>query len=128
MTRCPCLSGLPLSECCAPLIDDTVAAPTAERLMRSRFTAFALGDVDYLLRSWHPTTRPASLELDADLRWYRLDILGRWKGGLLDTEGAVEFAAHYRSPRGNGEQRENSRFLRHDGAWRYLAEVGSPHR
>ena len=71
--------------------------------MRSRFTAFALGDADYLLKSWHPTTRPRSLQLDPDLRWYRLDIIGRSKGALLDTEGTVEFVAHYRSPAGSGE-------------------------
>lgn len=128
MTRCPCLSGMPLSECCAPIIDGRATAPTAERLMRSRFTAFALGDADYLLKSWHPTTRPRSLQLDPDLRWYRLDIIGRSKGGLLDTEGTVEFVAHYRSPAGTGEQRENSRFLRDAGEWRYLAAVGPPGR
>ncbi|MCC6854614.1 MAG: hypothetical protein IT189_00995 [Microbacteriaceae bacterium] len=119
---------MPLSACCAPIIDGRATAPTAERLMRSRFTAFALGDADYLLKSWHPTTRPRSLQLDPDLRWYRLDIIGRSKGGLLDTEGIVEFVAHYRSPAGIGEQRENSRFLRDAGEWRYLAAVGPPGR
>lgn len=114
---------MPFTECCAPIIQGTAAAPTAERLMRSRFTAFTIGDADYLLRSWHPTTRPRSLDVDPELRWFRLDILGRLKGGLLDTEGTVEFVAHYRSPGGSGEQRENSRFLRHNGAWHYLAAV-----
>ena len=96
--------------------------------MRSRFTAFALGNADYLVRTWHPTTRPRSLELDPDLRWFRLDILGRSKGGLLDTDGTVEFVAHYRSPDGGGEQHENSSFVRHNGAWHYLAAVGSVRR
>ena len=50
------------------------------------------GDADYLLKSWHPTTRPRSLQLDPDLRWYRLDIIGRSKGALLATEGTVEFS------------------------------------
>lgn len=45
--------------------------------MRSRYSAFAIGDGDYLLRTWHPDTRPDALDLDPDQRWYRLDILGR---------------------------------------------------
>lgn len=112
--RCPCLSGESYEACCGP-IHAGEAAPTAERLMRSRFTAFALGDAAYLLHSWHPSTRPASLELD-DTRWYRLDILDRVGGGLLDAEGVVEFAAFYRG----GSVRERSRFTRSDGRWVYL--------
>jgi SEC-C motif-containing protein len=95
-------------------------AATAEHLMRSRFSAFALGDVAYLLRTWHPSTRPASLELDPELRWYRLDVLRTERGGLLDTQGLVEFRAHYRSPGGSGVQAETSRFVREDGDWLYV--------
>lgn len=105
------------------MIDGTKAAPTAERLMRSRFTAFALGDREYLLESWHPSTRPATLELEPQVRWYRLDILGRTSGGLLDTNGTVEFTAYYRSPDGAGELHENSRFTRENGRWYYLTAV-----
>jgi SEC-C motif-containing protein len=89
--------------------------------MRSRFTAFALGDAAHLLRSWHPSTRPASLDLDGDIRWYRLDILSRTGGGLLDETGTVEFVAYYRAPDGNGEQHENSRFTRSAGEWVYVS-------
>ena len=118
--RCPCLSGLPYSECCEPLLAGASPAPTAERLMRSRFSAFAVGDASYLLATWHPSTRPAGLTLDDTLRWTRLDILGRSRGGMLDNEGTVEFTAHFRSPDGPGSQRENSRFVRESGAWVYL--------
>ena len=62
--RCPCTSGLPYDECCGPLHRGERAAPTAEQLMRSRFSAFALADAAYLLATWHPSTRPESLELE----------------------------------------------------------------
>jgi SEC-C motif-containing protein len=88
--------------------------------MRSRFTAFALGNSAYLLASWHPSTRPAVIELDDGLRWYRLDILGRTGGGLTDAEGTVDFEAFYKGAE-RGSVRENSRFVRDDGRWSYLA-------
>jgi SEC-C motif-containing protein len=98
-------------------------APTAEALMRSRFSAFAVGDADYLLASWHPSTRPAKLELDPELRWYRLDILDRVAGGPLDTRGEVEFEAFWRSAEARGSQRERSSFVREGGRWYYVAEA-----
>lgn len=88
--------------------------------MRSRYSAFAIGDADYLLETWHPSTRPQQLELDASLRWYRLDILARSGGGPLDAAGTVEFRAHYRSPEGAGAQHERSHFVRERGRWFYL--------
>ena len=96
--RCPCLSGETYAECCAPYHRGEADAPTAERLMRSRYSAFAVGDPAYLLATWHPRTRPDSgdFALDDGIRWYRLDILGRSGGGVLDTEGEVEFVAHYK--------------------------------
>lgn len=94
--------------------------------MRSRFTAFAAGNEPYLLATWHPSTRPASLELDPTLRWYRLDILAT-SGGIFDSTGTVEFAAYYRSEPGTpedervrGVQREKSRFERVNGEWMYV--------
>ena len=121
MTRCPCLSGLTYDECCGRLHAGTAFAQTAEQLMRSRFSAFAVGDPDYLLATWHSSSRPSELELDADRRWYRLDILGTSGGGPFETSGTVEFEAHYRAPTGAGSQHEVSRFLREDGRWFYLA-------
>lgn len=88
--------------------------------MRSRFSAFATADVAYLMRTWHPTTRPAHLDLDPELRWYRLDVLRTERGALLDTDGVVEFRAHYRAPTGPGSLHEVSRFVRDGGAWTYL--------
>jgi SEC-C motif-containing protein len=88
--------------------------------MRSRYSAYAIGLVDYLLDTWHPTSRPAELQLDQDIRWYRLDILARSAGGLLDREGTVEFEAHYRQDGAAGVQHEISRFLKEGGRWFYL--------
>ena len=118
--RCPCLSGLPYDECCGPLHRGEATAPTAERLMRSRFSGYARRLPDYLLATWHPKTRPKQLLLDADTRWYRLDILDRRAGGLLDSEGTVAFEAFYRTSHDSGSQRENSRFRREDSRWLYL--------
>ena len=64
--------------------------------MRSRYTAFARGDVDHLLRTWHPSTRPTTLTLDPAIRWTQLEVLDRVGGGLFDTDGVVEFRAHHR--------------------------------
>lgn len=121
--RCPCSSGLPYDECCGPLHRVERSAPTAEQLMRSRFAAFAVGDAAYLLATWHPSTRPPTLELDAALRWYRLDIIGTERGGPLDREGLVAFEAHYRSPDGAGSQHETSVFRREEGCWLYVNAV-----
>jgi SEC-C motif-containing protein len=88
--------------------------------MRSRYSAFVILDPEYLLRTWHASSRPASLDLDADTQWRRLDILGTAKGGPLDTSGTVEFAAHYRSDGERGVQRERSRFVREGKRWYYV--------
>lgn len=121
--RCPCLSGEIYGACCGRFHRGEATAPTAEALMRSRFSAFAVGDAPYLLRTWHPSTRPGTLELDDSLRWYRLDIVVTSRGGLLDTEGEVGFVAHYKVPGvpgSAGRQSELSRFRKDVGAWTYL--------
>jgi SEC-C motif domain protein len=93
--------------------------------MRSRYSAFALGDVSFLLRTWDPGTRPRTLTLDPDQRWQRLEIVHTDGGGLLHTEGTVEFRAHYREHGRPGVLHERSRFRRHDGQWVYLDGVHS---
>ncbi len=88
--------------------------------MRSRFSAFAVGDTTYLLRSWHSSTRPARLHLDPGQRWTRLEILDAERGGLFDSTGTVAFRAHYRQAGRPGTLAEHSRFTREDGHWVYL--------
>ena len=100
--------------------DGIATAATAEQLMRSRYSAFAVGDPAYLLATWHPSTRPPSLELDPTVRWTGLDVLTTADGGLLASEGTVEFRAWYRHGSETGSQHEVSRFVRDDGVWRYL--------
>lgn len=119
-TRCPCLSGLPYGECCAPLHRGERTAPTAEALMRSRYSAFAVGDAAYLRATWHPRTRPADLDLDPGTRWLRLDVLATGAGGPFDTAGTVEFRAHFRDAAGRGSLHEVSRFVREAGSWLYV--------
>jgi SEC-C motif domain protein len=101
-----------------------VPAPTAERLMRSRYSAFAKGERDYLLLTWHRSTRPATLALDPGIRWVALQILSRTGGSLLEKEGTVEFLATYRVGGTGHELRENSRFVKQDGLWKYLGATG----
>ncbi|MET0820098.1 MAG: YchJ family metal-binding protein [Aeromicrobium sp.] len=119
-TRCPCLSGLTYDDCCGRLHAGVATAQTAEQLMRSRFSAFAVRDAGYLLATWHHSTRPSSLELDDDRRWYRLDILATRAGSPFDSSGVVEFEAFYRTSNSSGSQRETSRFAREAGQWFYL--------
>ncbi|GAB3008057.1 YchJ family protein [Amycolatopsis acidiphila] len=119
-TRCPCGSGETYGNCCGPLHSGERTAGTAEQLMRSRFSAFAVGDTGYLLASWHPSTRPASLNLDPGQRWTRLDVLATTGGSPFHTTGTVEFRAHYREEGGRGSMHERSTFTREGGRWLYV--------
>ncbi|MEH3034716.1 MAG: YchJ family metal-binding protein [Aeromicrobium erythreum] len=110
---CPCGTGLALGACCGPLLDGA-PADTPEALMRSRYTAFAFGDEQHLLRTWHPTTRPAAVPLDPSTRWTGLEV--------LRAEGTVvAFVARYEDATGSHELRETSRFARADDTgWQYV--------
>ncbi|QIM16828.1 zinc chelation protein SecC [Leucobacter insecticola] len=117
---CPCGRGPSYVECCGPLHEGG-AAPTAERLMRSRYCAFVLGDAQYLLDTWHPSTKPTEMELDPAIEWRRLAIEGTVAGGPFDIAGEVTFTAIARTPQGRFEQRERSRFVKdQDGRWNYV--------
>ncbi|MFH8680535.1 YchJ family protein [Streptomyces lydicus] len=117
---CPCGRPETYRDCCATFHEGRATAPTAERLMRSRYSAFAVGDAAYLRRTWHPTTRPATLDLEPAHRWTGLDILGTTGGTAFHTEGTVEFRAHYSLHGVAGSQYEHSRFVREGGEWVYL--------
>jgi SEC-C motif domain protein len=112
---CPCGLLVAYGDCCGRY-HSGAAAPTAEALMRSRYCAFVKGDAGYLLRTWHPRTRPATLELDPRMRWTGLEILGTSDGSAFHSAGTVEFRASYRG----GSLHERSRFERVDGAWVYV--------
>ncbi len=91
--------------------------------MRSRFSAFAVGDAGYLLRTWHPSTRPERLDLAGGPRWVRLEILETTGGSAVHTEGTVRFRAHYEDRGRPGAMEENSRFARHAGTWTYIGAI-----
>lgn len=92
--------------------------------MRSRFEAFRSADVAWLLASWHPSTRPPTLDLSDNPTWRGLQIVDTVAGGPTDDMGIVEFRATYLRPGGGvGVQQERSRFVREAGRWYYLAEV-----
>ena len=116
---CPCGAGR-LDSCCGPIINGEREAATAAELMRSRYTANALGDAPYLLRTWHPHSRPGRLELDPATRWLGLKLRDTEGGQPGDAEGMVEFVARYK--RGSRAHRlhERSRFSRVDGRWVYV--------
>ncbi len=118
---CPCGSTLALSECCGRYHagPQHLLAPTAEALMRSRYSAYVLGLHDYLLATWHAGTRPASLEADPPgLKWLGLDV--RRHSPQDDAHAVVEFVA--RNKLGGRAQRlhETSRFVREGGRWFYV--------
>ncbi|QYC42915.1 hypothetical protein Nocox_26575 [Nonomuraea coxensis DSM 45129] len=120
---CPCGLPAPYDDCCGRFHRGEAAAATAEQLMRSRFSAFAVGDAAYLLRTWQPAGRPARLDLDRRLRWTRLEVLGATGGSVVHTEGTVRFRAHYVERGRPGEMEEHSRFVRLDGRWVYAGAI-----
>ncbi|TXH52504.1 MAG: hypothetical protein E6Q87_00235 [Cellvibrionales bacterium] len=117
---CPCGSDLPYANCCQPwhLGHQTGnPAPTPEALMRSRYSAYVLGLLDYLLATWHPSTAPGDLELDA-VKWLGLEVKAAAAQG---DAGVVEFVARYRDSSGRGQRlHEISRFVREKGQWFYV--------
>lgn len=88
--------------------------------MRSRYTAFAIGDADHLRESWHPGTRPDESAIDPATRWVGLRIIEVERGGADDPRGVVEFEARYRERGADGVLHERSRFVRQSGRWWYL--------
>ncbi len=119
---CPC--GLPAAyDRCCGRFHAGEAAPTAELLMRSRYTAYAREDGAYLLASWHSSTRPANVPFAPSLRWTRLQVVETSAGGLLDTVGTVHFRATHVRGGAVGVLEEHSHFSREDGRWVYVAPV-----
>ncbi len=124
---CPCGTSRGYDDCCGRLHRGELNAFTAELLMRSRYSAFAMGDAPYLLRTWHRSTRPKRLTLDPGIRWTRLEVLETDGGGPFDEQGQVQFRAHHEVIDGStlhlSVLRERSQFVREDKRWVYLAAV-----
>lgn len=116
---CPCDSGQPYGACCGPWHTGYAAgqqAPTPEALMRSRYSAYVLGQIDYLLATWHPSTSPGELEL-SPVKWLGLEVRHTQATG---DAGVVEFVARYRENGRGVRLHEVSRFVREDGRWLYI--------
>lgn len=105
-------------DCCAPILVDASRAADPESLMRSRYTAFVLADTQHLLATWHPSTRPATLDLEPQIKWLGLDV--KQSAQSDGTHGTVEFVARSRV-QGQGQRlHENSRFVHENGQWFYV--------
>ncbi len=118
---CPCGSGNDFKRCCQPYLEQTSNAPTAEALMRSRYTAFVMLDEDYLRYSWHPDTCPENIRLNERTQWLGLKIKSTLAGEEKDDTGEVEFVARSKI---NGEAsrlHETSRFSRFENRWVYVS-------
>ena len=119
---CPCGLGDDYDACCGRL-HAGAPAPTAEALMRARYSAFAVGDLGYLLGTYHPSSRPEAFSLDPSIEWTRLAVLETEDGGLFDSAGTVQFRAVYVRDGKRGVHAETSRFVRADGQWTYVGPV-----
>ncbi|MDP2263522.1 MAG: YchJ family metal-binding protein [Hydrogenophaga sp.] len=124
LATCPCgrldARGKPLAPeaCCGRYLDRGLQAPDAEHLMRSRYSAFVLGRVEYLNASWHASTRPADLSLEPGVKWLGLDVK---RHRVIDADHAeVEFVARSRTGGRAHRLHEVSRFVREDGHWFYV--------
>ncbi|MDT5015182.1 MAG: motif domain protein [Mycobacterium sp.] len=95
-------------------------AETAQELMRARYSAYAVGDLDFVWKTWHPRTRPDALTPDAGLTWTGLEVIDTVDGRPGDESGEVEFRAHYRESRRSGTLHERSRFAVRASRWFYV--------
>jgi SEC-C motif-containing protein len=124
MTLCPCGSSKALDSCCLPYVDGHMPAPTAEALMRSRYTAYALARVPYIIATTHPDLRPHQ-DAAGIARWcqqtqfLRLDVLEAKAGSPTDDRGTVRFIAWTKEKGKLGGIHERSTFERVDGHWTY---------
>ncbi len=117
---CPCGTGTPYDACCGPLHRNERPAHGVEELMRSRYSAYAVGAVDHLFRTWHPRTRPEDVTPDEDLVWTGLEVLDVVETTAGDQVGVVEFRAHWTWQGRAGVIHERSRFEQRAGAWTYV--------
>ncbi len=122
MEMCPCESGNSFEECCGPVIDGTVVPETAEKLLRSRFTAHVKTDVNYILQTTHESKREQHDEKSIrrwtkNTEWSKLEIIDTEDGGPDDDKGTVEFKAEYREKGEKRHHHEIATFMKTDEKW-----------
>lgn len=124
---CACGSGKSADACCLPIMQGIQQAQTAEQLMRSRYTAYVMENSEYLLHSWHSSTRPQTLSLKpGEVNWVGLTVGKIQAGQPGDRKGEVEFVASYEQAGQNRQVQENSCFIFEQNQWFYLQEsIGS---
>lgn len=123
--ECPCCSGSSYADCCEPVIRGARQAATAEELMRSRYSAYALGEIDWIVGSQAPegrqfVDRRATEEWSRRATWHGLEIVETRQGGADDTEGIVEFKARYEIGGEAVVHHEIASFRREDAQWFFL--------
>lgn len=124
MKMCYCNSNKLFAECCEPIINGRNIVNTAEQLMRSRYSAYVTGDINYLLNSHHYQTRPTKerkniLKWTKSVNWLGLEVISTKLGQIADKEGYVEFKALFME---NGKVEcihENSYFVKENNSWYY---------
>ncbi len=117
---CPCDSQNDYTQCCGRYIEADELPEYPEQLMRSRYTAYAINNTEYLKKTWHKCTRPEQLQLDSGIKWIDLEIIDRQDYQLDNNEGWVEFVAKFKNNDCLQSLHERSRFLREDGQWFYV--------
>ncbi|MDG2127186.1 MAG: YchJ family metal-binding protein [Fuerstiella sp.] len=127
--NCPCGTDRDFADCCGRFLDDGDAPETVEQLMRSRFSAYCLKRIDYLVDSTHPDARSAKLrdevvETAERVTWNWLKVVSTRSGRADDKVGNVEFIAGYEYEGESGTHHERSQFRRYDGKWKYLDDRG----
>jgi SEC-C motif-containing protein len=125
---CPCGKGESLETCCGPLIAGKALPETAEALMRSRYTAYATGNVDYILSSHDPATvgevdRNNTEAWSKSAEWLGLEITKTEAGEAADQEGVVEFVARYKIRGVAIDHRERAIFKKHGPRWVFVDGV-----
>ena len=121
---CPCGSGRSYETCCE-VYHHNYSAPTAEALMRSRYSAFVFGLTDYLYETTHPSHRAKNLKAEIAftckaLAWTKLEVLSVWQGKEKDKVGKVSFRASFMQEGKEGLHVEHSRFKRFGKTWKYV--------
>lgn len=125
MTMCYCGSGIAFAECCEPYLTGSAQAPTAEKLMRARYSAYASGQVDFVHDTMVPEAREgfdrdSAKEWSAKSKWLGIEVLNLEDGTEKDDFGIVEFVARYTSEDTELEHHEIAEFKKVDGQWFFV--------
>lgn len=124
MNACPCNSGRDYKACCEPFLKAETLPPTAEALMRSRYTAYVVKNIDYIEKTHHPKQggdfdREAAQKWSETAKWLGLEVVATEGGGQNDASGEVEFVARFEIDGKSFDHHERSLFKREEGRWYY---------